>query len=91
MGTELNNYKTVKLCRLAVGDKGGVVSLGVKGAFRRRLLDLGIVEGTVIECVGRSPMGDPIAFLIRGAVIALRAEDCEAITVLPLEDIEGGK
>lgn len=45
------------------------------GSMRRRLLDIGLVEDTVVECLGKSPCGDPAAFLIRGAVIAIRSED----------------
>ena len=49
--------------------------------MRRRLLDIGLVEGTNIECLQKSPAGDPVAYLIRGAVIALRAEDSAAVLV----------
>ena len=43
------------------------------------LLDIGLVNNTLVECLGRSPAGDPSAYLIRGAVIALRAQDCRQI------------
>ncbi len=43
--------------------------------MRRRLQDIGLIEGTKVEMYTKSPSGDPIAFLIRGAVIALRTED----------------
>lgn len=51
------------------------------GSMRRRFLDIGLVEGTKVECVGQSPAGDPKAFLIRGAVIAIRNEDTAQILV----------
>ena len=51
------------------------------GSMRRRLLDIGLIEGTDVECLQRSPAGDPVAYLIRGAVIALRAEDASQILV----------
>jgi len=51
------------------------------GSIRRRLLDIGLVENTEVECLGRSPAGDPCAYLIRGAVIAIRSEDCRNILV----------
>ena len=53
--------------------------LEIKSEIRRRLMDLGFVEGTKIRCVGISPFGDPKAFLIRGSVIALRKEDSSAV------------
>jgi Fe2+ transport system protein A len=51
--------------------------------MRRRLLDIGLIENTCVECLGRSPCGDPAAYLIRGAVIALRSEDCRDILICP--------
>ena len=50
----------------------------------RRLRDLGLIEQTRVVCLGRSPMGDPSAYLIRGSVIALRRCDCRAIRVAVL-------
>ena len=66
---------------LAPGQHAKVCALHAKGSMRRRLLDLGLIENTDIQCLGRSPGGDPAAFLIRGAVIAIRSEDCRDILV----------
>lgn len=52
-----------------------VARINTGGAVRRRLLDLGLVPGTRVEVVRRSPLGDPVAYNIRGAVIALRKEE----------------
>lgn len=46
-----------------------------KGELRRRFLDLGIIEGTNIEVLYRGALGDPTAYFIRGAIIALREEE----------------
>ena len=51
------------------------------GDMRRRLQDIGLIRGTSVECVGRSPLGDPAAFRIRGAVIALRDSDTALIGI----------
>ncbi len=64
---------------LNVGESAVVKRLLIHGSMRRRLLDIGLVEGTRVECIGRSPSGDPSAYLIRGAVIAIRSEDCRDI------------
>lgn len=63
------------------GESAIVYALLSTGSMRRRLLDIGLVENTDVKCIGRSPGGDPTAFLIRGAVIAIRSEDCEKIIV----------
>ena len=43
------------------------------------LQDIGLVHGTVVKCLGASPLGDPSAYLIRGAVIALRSQDAAGV------------
>lgn len=63
------------------GQRAVVKELCSTGSMRRRLLDIGLIENTTVECVGRSPLGDPCAFLIRGAVIAIRSEDCRDILI----------
>lgn len=51
------------------------------GTMRRRLQDIGLVEGTRVECLQKNFAGDLVAYLIRGATIALRAEDSKNILV----------
>ena len=63
------------LPELLPGQRARVCALLNEGSIRRRLVDIGLIENTVVECLGRSPFGDPAAYLIRGAVIAIRAED----------------
>lgn len=63
------------------GQRARVAQLNTKGSMRRRLLDIGLVNGTLVECLGESPAGDPRAYLIRGAVIAIRSRDCRDILV----------
>lgn len=69
------------LNELNPGQTAVVEELKTKGSIRRRLLDIGLVRDTMVECVSRSPAGDPTAFLIRGAVIAIRSEDLKDIVV----------
>lgn len=63
------------------GQRARIKELTAQGSIRRRLLDIGLVEDTEVECIGKSPLGDPCAYLIRGAVIAIRSEDCMGILV----------
>lgn len=66
---------------LAPGCHAIVTALLSSGGMRRRLLDMGLTPGTQVDCLGKSPLGDPTAFLIRGAVIALRRTDCRDILI----------
>ncbi|MGH4118904.1 FeoA family protein [Clostridium sp.] len=69
------------LSSLPLGKKCKVKKLISDGSLRRRLLDLGLIDDTVIESLHKSPSGDPVAYLIRGAVIALRSEITSMILV----------
>ena len=74
------------LSDMSPGQRASVVALNSTGSMRRRLLDIGLIDGTEVECIGRSPGGDPAAFLIRGAVIAIRDADCRDIIVYRKEE-----
>jgi len=71
------------LADLAPGEAGRVLSLSpaCRGQQRRRLLDLGVVIGTEITAEMASATGDPVAYLIRGALIALRRGQAEWILI----------
>jgi DtxR family Mn-dependent transcriptional regulator len=61
------------------------ISPRIRGAERRRLLDLGLLPGTTIAVELESAGGNPIAYRIRGAVIALRKSQAELIRVCPVD------
>ena len=69
------------LSSLQPGQRGAVWALSAEGPMRRRLQDIGLIKGTTVECLGRSPLGDPAAYLIRGAVMALRDKDAKGILI----------
>ena len=75
----------MRLCELKAGESATVRALLSTGGIRRRLMDIGVVNGTTVTCVGRSPGGDPEAYAIRGAVIAIRDRESAEILVEPIE------
>lgn len=66
---------------LPLNTKGYIKKLNCMGNIRRRLLDLGLVEGATITPILVSPSKDPRAFSIRGTLIAIRQEDANLITI----------
>lgn len=70
-----------KLNELELSQKAVIDKILTSGDMRRRFIDIGLIENTVVECVGISPQGDPKAYLIRGAVIAIRNQDSAEILV----------
>lgn len=71
----------VALPALHPGEGGVVRRMRGAGPLCRRLRDLGLIEGAPVLCLGRSPGGDPAAYRICGAVLALRDADCGGILV----------
>ena len=69
------------LDRLAVGRSAAVTALCAPEGQRRRLLDLGFVPGGIVTALQESPWGDPVAYGVCGAVIALRRADARRIGV----------
>ena len=73
--------KYTTLNNLNIGDRCKIKDINISGNMYRRLLDIGLIEGTEVECVGMSPTGDPKAYYIRGAIIAIRNENTKNIKV----------
>lgn len=72
----------VKLCSLIPGQWGTVAECEDNGRnIAARLRDMGLTNGSVVECVMKSPLGEPTAYLIKGCVIALRQEDAATVTL----------
>ena len=71
---------------LNIGEKGKIFSLNEEESMKRRLLDIGFIPGTEIECILKSPWKDPIAYFIRGTLIALRISNAKNILV-EVEDV----
>ena len=72
---------TTSLDKLEINKFAKISTLNCNGDLRRRLLDLGLIHGTTIKAILKSPMGNPIAYEVRGTTIAIRKEDSRFITV----------
>jgi ferrous iron transport protein A len=78
--------KIITLNKIAAGCKGVILDNNTTGEACRRFADIGLIKGAEIECVGESPLGDPIALYLNGAVIALRRADITEIKVAVIEN-----
>lgn len=77
---------SARLAGLRPGEQAEILSISrsCRGLERRRLMDLGVVPGTRIEALMRSPSGDPTAYRLRDTTIAIRRQQAEQIRVRPL-------
>ncbi len=71
-----------KMGELDCGDRGTIVSLEGDPGICRRLMEMGLIEGSEVELMHEAPFGgDPIAVRVRGALIAIRRAEANYITV----------
>lgn len=69
------------LRRMNVHQKGTILKVRGKGAINRRLRDMGLVPGTVVEIQGRAPLWDPVNIKVRGNHLTLRNNEADFIEV----------
>jgi DtxR family Mn-dependent transcriptional regulator len=71
------------LADLKTGESGVVSSISkrCRGRQRRRLMDLGILPGTIVTAEFNSPSGNLVAYKIREAIIALRKQQAESVLI----------
>ena len=74
--------RAVSLCSLAPGSRATVTDVDASTPGGHRLLELGFLPETEIRVVRRAPLGDPIAFYLRGGQICLRRSEAARIRVL---------
>jgi DtxR family Mn-dependent transcriptional regulator len=87
--SEIDQSEGEPLTKLRTGEVAQVISISpqTRGVERRRLMDLGILPGTSIEVEMASPSGNPTAYRIRGAVIALRKSQAEDIRIQRVKEV----
>jgi ferrous iron transport protein A len=70
-----------RLSDLKPGESGTVLKVEGDRAVRRRMLDMGLVNGVAVEVKRVAPLGDPIEFLVRGYSLSLRKSEAYAVHV----------
>lgn len=65
----------------AVGSTVVVTKISGDGAYKRRIMDMGITKGTEVFVRKVAPLGDPVEVTVRGYELSLRKADAEMIEV----------
>ena len=69
------------LDKLKTGESGIILKISGSGALRCRLLDMGLIQGTVVKKVKAAPFGDPLEITLRGYQLSLRKKEAEKIEI----------
>ena len=75
------------LDKLVPGESGRIIKVHGEGAIRRRLVDMGLTSGAVIDMVKLSPLGDPVEYRLRGYHLSLRKSEAKTIEVELTSDV----
>lgn len=71
----------IDLEQLKPGEAGTVLSIGGKGAVRRRLIDMGITPGANVIMRKAAPFGDPLQINIRGYELSIRKSEAKQVII----------
>ena len=64
---------------LKPGETAKVIAINAEGAFKRRIMDMGITTGVNIKLVKVAPLGDPLEVTVRGYQLSLRKEEAASL------------
>ncbi|MDD6306567.1 MAG: FeoA family protein [Clostridiales bacterium] len=74
--------------KLPIGKTATITAVGGEGTLRCRLLDMGLIPGTLVTVRKIAPMGDPIEIRLRGYELTIRMEDAKKIEINQVEETE---
>lgn len=81
--TGVSGPGNIPLRRLEMGSTARIVSISARGELGRRIRDMGLVPGEVVELTGRAPLKDPVTLRLRDFTLSLRNNEADEITVEP--------
>jgi Fe2+ transport system protein FeoA len=70
---------------LLPGEVGVISSVTGSGPIKRRIVDMGLIAGTVVRVQKYAPLGDPIEIKVKNFNLSLRKMEAATITVNPME------
>ena len=76
------------LSDLQTGERGVVVRVAGHGAFRKRIIEMGFINGATVESVQNAPLNDPIKYRIMNFEVSLRRSDATKIEIVSEQEAE---
>lgn len=73
--------KIMLLTELQPGEHATIVAVRGQGALRRRYMEMGLTKGERVQVTHIAPLGDPVAYRLKGYELALRREEASQIHV----------
>ena len=80
----------MKLSALRTGETGIIVKVSGHGGFRKRIIEMGFIEGKQVEVLLNAPLRDPVKYKIMGYEVSLRHSEADQIEVVHLDEVQKG-
>ena len=71
----------MNLSNVRKGKKAKIIDISNQGGVTRRMVEMGVTRGSIVEVTGIAPLGDPIDVKVKGYQLSLRKEEARSITV----------
>lgn len=81
----------MKLSALRTGETGIIVKVSGHGGFRKRIIEMGFIEGKQVEVLLNAPLRDPVKYKIMGYEVSLRHSEADQIEVVPVDKMQKGQ
>lgn len=80
----------MKLSSLQTSEVGIIVKVSGHGGFRKRIIEMGFIEGKQVEVLLNAPLRDPVKYKIMGYEVSLRHSEADQIEVVHLDEVQKG-
>lgn len=80
----------MKLSSLQTSEVGIIVKVSGHGGFRKRIIEMGFIEGKQVEVLLNAPLRDPVKYKIMGYEVSLRHSEADQIEVVRLDEVQKG-
>lgn len=84
--TFAQDTKKMRLSELSTGEKGVIVKVIGRGAFRKRIIEMGFIRGKEVDVIQNAPLKDPIHYRVMGYDVSLRRNDAAMIEVVSMAE-----
>ena len=81
MKEKIGEARNITLTKLPIGQSARVTAVNGTGRVTRRLMEMGVIPGVLVQVVKMAPFGDPIEVRVRGYSLAMRRSEADAIEV----------
>jgi len=71
----------IALSKLRPGQTAKIVRICGAGPFKKRLLEMGIVPGEIVEKVKLAPLADPAEYIVKNYHVSLRDNEANEVIV----------